>query len=284
MKSAKRMKFSIHPLFIAVGVFAFFMGSGVFFLLYTLSVFLHELGHMIVAERLGYKMREIKLLPYGAILNGESDEFLSADEITIALAGPLTNFLMCAICVMLWWISPSIYIFTIDFCIASLVAGVFNLLPIFPLDGGRVLLGILSANRERKSAVRIVRTITQIFSILLFLVFVSSIFISFNISIGIMAVLIFASSISESKNAIYQRVTQSFDRSKQFRRGIQKKTIVLSGEVEVIKLYRALSKNHISEFIIVNKRGEEMQRFAEADVYSIFEKNDYKTKIKDVRF
>lgn len=277
-----RLKFRIHPLFVLLGVFSFIIGSGVFFLIYTLSVFLHELGHMIVAERRGYKMKEIKLLPYGALLTGETDEFSFKDEVIIAISGPITNFILCGLCLAVWWLFPVTYNFSMDFCMANLVAGCFNLLPIYPLDGGRVLLGVLSCKLDRKLSAKIVKLITMIFSILLFVIFIASIFISINLSIGIMAALLFASSISESKNAVYERITAKFLREKQLRRGIQKRQFLVSQDISIEKLLKLQSKNYIAEYVVVDSGKNSLAVLTEDEVGDFLKNYGAGTTINDI--
>ena len=80
------------------GTISFFVGRGFIFLVCTISAVLHELGHAFISKKLGYKISQIKLMPYGAELNGEFDEFVDNDEIKIAIAGPMTNFIICIIC------------------------------------------------------------------------------------------------------------------------------------------------------------------------------------------
>lgn len=92
----QKIKFVIHPLFLLYGAVCFVLGIGKIFLTFSVCIICHELVHMIVAKRLGYACSRIKLMPYGAVLEAESDEFNPRDEVMIALSGPLFN-LICAL-------------------------------------------------------------------------------------------------------------------------------------------------------------------------------------------
>ena len=65
------------------GMYCVFAGLLNVFLCYMLSAVLHELGHLLVAKKLGYKMLQIRIMPYGAELCGELDEFLYVDDVKI---------------------------------------------------------------------------------------------------------------------------------------------------------------------------------------------------------
>ena len=278
----KKFYFKIHPLFILLGLISIFAGNFIFFCLYTLSVVLHEFGHAIIAQKRGYRMNEIMLFPYGAVISGETDEFTPKDEIVIAIAGPLTNFLISLICVATWWILPSMYVLTLDFCMASLVAGIFNLLPVFPLDGGRIFLGYLSQKMERKTAVKIVKAITFIFSIILFLLFISTIFIGFNVSIGIASILLFYSLVADSKNAKYEQISNLFDRGKQILRGIEERKVVVSLNSEIRVLFSKIERGKLTRFVIVNEVGDRVSEIDERSLKDILNKYPFKTKISDI--
>ncbi len=107
--------------------------------LFTL-VFVHELGHAAAAYGYGWTIREIKLLPFGGVAELEEKPGAPArEEAVIALAGPLQNVWMAAAAWglgSLGWMDAG----WADYLLrANLLLLAFNLLPIYPLDGGRLL-------------------------------------------------------------------------------------------------------------------------------------------------
>ncbi len=281
MIKTHKFNISIHPLFILLLVYSILVRNILFFVLYTFSVVLHEMGHSVVARKRGYKMNKLVLLPYGAMISGETDEFTPKDEFIIAIAGPITNFILSTICVALWWIFPESYTFTFDLCIASMVAGVFNFLPVFPLDGGRVMLGFLSTKLSREMAVKIVKLITFVFSILLFLLFILTIFTGFNISIGITSILLFASGITSTKEIKYERINRLFDRERQIKRGIEERNIVVDSESTLKTLFSKIERGKLTTFII-SKNGVKIKEIDEFKLRELFKVYPYKTKIMDI--
>ncbi|TNE92126.1 MAG: hypothetical protein EP330_02940 [Deltaproteobacteria bacterium] len=106
------------------------------------SVILHELGHAQAARHYGIRTRDITLYPFGGVaaLEGMPDD--TRKEIVIALAGPAVNAFLFAGALSAWFFTG----FGVFGALAAmnLVMGLFNLVPAFPMDGGRVLRAALS--------------------------------------------------------------------------------------------------------------------------------------------
>jgi Zn-dependent protease len=108
----------------------------------TLSVGLHELGHALAARRYGIGTRDITLYPFGGIASIESMPEDPDQELVIAFAGPAVNFVLAALGGWLW-LGTGCNVAMV-FVVTNLVMGAFNLIPAFPMDGGRVLRAILT--------------------------------------------------------------------------------------------------------------------------------------------
>jgi Zn-dependent protease len=117
-----------------------------------LLVLLHELGHSLVAQRLGVTIRSITLMPLGGLALMDALPRRPRDEILIAIAGPAVNLLL-ALLTLLVRVALGVGLLSTGgvwgeladrFLYANLVLAIFNLLPAFPLDGGRVLRAILA--------------------------------------------------------------------------------------------------------------------------------------------
>lgn len=242
--------FVLHPLFLVVGVVLCLCGLGKLFVIYTICALLHEGGHAVVARRLGYKCMRVKLMPYGAVLEAESDEFTPRDEILISIAGPVVNIVLVFVCVCFWWVEPGSYYFTCDFVVANLSCGIFNLLPIFPLDGGRVVLSMFSVNHDRKFAVKTVKTITIIFAIILFFLFIILSFFTLNLTIGVMSIMLVVSALNEDKNTAYKKIVSASIKRKKLMHGLNVKSVLIGVDMPLKKVISKLSFNHYN-FIIV---------------------------------
>ncbi len=179
-----------------IGIF----GAGTSFI----SILLHELAHSVVALRYGLKVRQIVLFIFGGVSDIEEGES-SKDfhkEFKIAIVGPMTSFVIAAMLGLSWWILNSVAqteeyptfsannnnVITIIGAILqygaiiNAVLGGFNLVPAFPLDGGRILRSALlrwkrDYDESTKIAVRIGTTISYVFMAIGFIIMLSGSFI-----------------------------------------------------------------------------------------------------------
>ncbi len=110
-------------------------------------VVLHELGHSLMARRYGIRVRDIVLFPIGGVARAESIPEDPRQEISVAVAGPVVNFFIAGVLFAVLaarGVPPTGSGFFIDLAWVNLALGVFNLVPAFPMDGGRILRGLLS--------------------------------------------------------------------------------------------------------------------------------------------
>jgi Zn-dependent protease len=134
-------------------------------------VLLHELGHSLVARGFGLRVADITLWPLGGIARMSEIPENSRIEALIAIAGPAVNFALAGTAFLLLTTglalglaSPDLFVFFIG---ANLVQGGFNLLPAFPMDGGRILRAFLGRKRDwlaaTEIAVRVGRAVALLF-------------------------------------------------------------------------------------------------------------------------
>ncbi len=126
--------------------FVLFSGGGLYGLILMLAVFgsvlLHELGHSVVARKLGLAIVDISLYPFGGMARMASAPKTSNDEIKVAAAGPVVSLLLAGGFALLGWLSASPLL--AELARINLMLGVFNLLPALPMDGGRILRAYLA--------------------------------------------------------------------------------------------------------------------------------------------
>lgn len=124
--------------------------SQVIIVAFFASVVLHELGHSFTARRFGVGVSRILLMPIGGMAEFDSIPREPRKELLITLAGPAVNFVLAA---LLWWpfsrLPETLYLYSFNGLIyqlfgANLVMGIFNLVPAFPMDGGRIFRAVLA--------------------------------------------------------------------------------------------------------------------------------------------
>lgn len=197
------IKLNVHPLFFLFGFYYALTGKVFVFVIYTVTAVVHELGHSFAAAGAGYRLNRITLMPFGAVVRGDIDGLKFSDEIKIALAGPLLNLAIGLLFVAIWWIYPISYAFTDVAAQANFSMAAINLLPVFPLDGGRVLCASLTGAFGKKKADRVCAVTGAAFSALLLALFVYSIFIEINLSILFFALFIIFGTFGKAKENKY---------------------------------------------------------------------------------
>lgn len=147
-------------------------------LLLFVSVLLHEFGHSLQALKVGISVRDITLLPIGGVAQIEEMPEQPGQELRIALAGPLVNFAIAAVLVGVGLLLQVNAVVTLPELMASLgsaswngmlaylttanlMLGLFNLIPAYPMDGGRVLRALLALRLTYSRATAIAVSVGQ---------------------------------------------------------------------------------------------------------------------------
>lgn len=133
--SVRLLKIKIHPLFfLALFLYALF-GGITEYLVAFLAVTLHELSHYAVARLVGAEELSVTLMPYGATMRAAGElPHLGA----VLVAGPLANLVLASFTLSACWLLPELYGALKGFAAANLFLATLNLLPAYPLDGGRL--------------------------------------------------------------------------------------------------------------------------------------------------
>ena len=148
----------------------------IFILLVFLCVVLHEFGHVLMARRYGIRTPHITLLPIGGVASLERMPQKPAQELAVAIAGPVVNVVIVAGLVLLlgarFDLSQMSGVEAAQMSMAGRIAAVnviivlFNLIPAFPLDGGRMLRALLAMRLDRARATLYAARAGQVFAVL----------------------------------------------------------------------------------------------------------------------
>ncbi len=149
--------------------------SLIFWVLIFFCVFLHELGHSLVAQSYGLKIASIILLPIGGVSQITEIPRDPIKEVAITVAGPAVNFLIAGVLLLFGkGLFPSLRFseislqsgsIIVDLFWANVMLGLFNIVPAYPMDGGRILRGLIAMKRGYLEATKLAADVGKVFAI-----------------------------------------------------------------------------------------------------------------------
>lgn len=186
-----------------------------FVLLLFACVVAHEFGHALMARRFGIRTPDVTLLPIGGLARLEKMPEKPSQEIQVALAGPAVNVVIWAVLTALFGlpdadapmdllaVTPATMI--PQLATVNLVLAVFNMIPAFPMDGGRVLRAVVALFTDRVTATRVAAGAGQVVAFMMALYGLSS----GNLMLVMIAVFIFMAAGGESADVAMRDVARS---------------------------------------------------------------------------
>lgn len=183
-----------------------------------LFAFLHELGHLFAGILLGFKPQSLKLNALGLSVNFKvntkdynsklkNGNILAVKKLVIAISGPLVNFLLVFLFFLfngkIFGIEKNILIYS------NLLIGLFNLIPIYPLDGGRIIKNILHISSGLEDTYSYMSLIS--FVSIVFLTVFSSIMIIYLKNIAILLIIGYLWYLVISENKIYNQKVKIYE-------------------------------------------------------------------------
>lgn len=177
-------------------------------------VILHELGHALTAKRFGVPTRSITLYPIGGLARLERIPSEPMKEFWIAIGGPVVNIVITVVLAALLLVTggtfapgalgaPGQHLVASLMWINAVLAG-FNLLPAFPMDGGRVLRSLLALRQDYARATQTAANVGQAMAILFGLIGI----MWFNPVLLFIALFVYVGAQQESKQAMYRAFTE----------------------------------------------------------------------------
>ncbi len=279
-KSGKRRfsfftgRVSVHPLFLAVGAIECFLGELPLFLLSTVTALLHELAHAYAAERVGLRMKKVVLMPCGAFIDMDMRGLNAKDELFVVFAGPLCNLVCAALFLGLWWCFPSTYPYTEAAQISSLSIGLINLLPAYPLDGGRILrLWLIRAFKPylphekcEKRADFVVAIVGAVVALFLFAAFFFALLKGvFSVSLLLFSLFVAIGLVRRKKGeGVYEKI--DFNTLGRLKEGLPVRHVVVSTESSLKQVIGFLAQGEYLILEVFSEEGELVGTIAQKEL------------------
>ena len=270
--------FRLHPLFLLVGLWYCLKGELFLFLLSALVAVQHECAHAFAAAKLGYQLNAIILMPFGAVIDGDLRGISLKDEIFVAVCGPLCNLCTAILFIAIWWLHPTMYAFTDTACYSSLSIALVNLLPAYPLDGGRIFKCLLARAllkkypQERKAeqkAHAICRAVTFVFAaifVIIFLLLCAQKTINFTLLA--FAIFLFVGALGTTqKNAVYDKLP--IERPS-LKKGLEIRRIAVLNTCPIKDTLRFISKGSFLVLEVYDEKENHLFNLSQTEISALF--------------
>ena len=188
-------------IFLFIIIFALTNQIEIYTLLMIFAV-LHEVGHLIAGMLLGFKPKKMNIMPLGLYIQFHipveiynkkifKSNILSLKKLIIALAGPIVNLVLAIIFLILNINTNLIY--------ANILICIFNLIPIYPLDGGRIIKNLFKIIFGNKTTLRLTNIISNVSMIIISIISSIAILYYKNIAIFFIAIYLWTVTINQNK-------------------------------------------------------------------------------------
>lgn len=184
-------------------ILIFLLGYRHILILEFIVLITHELIHYFTALHFGFSGFYMEMSPVGLSINmNDIDEATILQDIIISISAPMINLIFSFIyfCFFKIYQAPVLY----QLYMINLAVFIINIIPAFPLDGGRVLRDIIYVKKNYKTSVRITSLISIILGTIIILIFILFLFLKINnLSLLIIGIFIITSAIIERKRLVY---------------------------------------------------------------------------------
>jgi stage IV sporulation protein FB len=254
-------KIELHYSFFLLLCMIILSGNSEFGVASAVFSFLHEIAHKTTAKFLGYTPEKISMGLFGGILHIREGFVKPLDELLIHLAGPFFNIVTAALLYGVYaffpvsWIEPVI--------LANLVLGIFNLMPFYPLDGGKIIDLYLAIFLGYGRSQKISRFFSIIFSLFLFLLGIYLVqYNVLNLLISALAINLYVAS-RQDNSFIFYKVSRNIEEGS---KNAKSKIVVCRESVKAIKVLEKYKPMENRLFTIVNDKGSYKGQLTEEEL------------------
>ena len=253
-------------------------------------VLLHEFGHSLVAQRFGIEVPDITLLPIGGLARLKSLPENPWDEIKIAIAGPLVNVVLAPLFFAGAFVLGADLLRPVNVLegaasvgqilaylgIMNLALAVFNLIPAFPMDGGRILRGLLATRFGAVRSTDIASSVGQVFAVGFFILA----FVANTFTLALVAIFIFFGASGEA----------GFVRQREMMRGLtvadvmgsKRRTETITPYHNFGQVFDAVLHGYQEDFPVVDEDGRLVGILTRAEIMAAAHSPDKYSSVRDL--
>ncbi len=255
-KSMVRFNLKISKWLIPQFIIFFIIGLDIKFIICFFFIALHEISHLVVVKLMHIKTGEFKLHCLGATLEIKDYNNLPLKEqIIICLAGPVFNILMSIIFFILsYFLKDDLLLMIVE---VNLVLAIFNIMPIYPLDGFKLLEALFSLKLSYVNANKVCNSIS--YTVNISLIIISMFFLAHKNISGVFIIIICFFSIfktfKDRKNIMYAVMDNLFKKQNLIirKKYMKTKSISIYWDESVVSLLKILEKDRFHIFYVLDE-------------------------------
>lgn len=276
------VRISFHPFFVIIMMASLLTGNFIELITLFAIVFIHECGHAAAAALLGCRVLSIQMLPFGGVAVIEDAGNITARrEIIIALAGPFQNILMVGVVLLLKYGNLGDPVF-LDYIIqGNLLIALFNLLPVLPLDGGKIVQALVSLAAPYYTTLMWTYRISILCSAGVIVVAVGRWFTGdygLPLNILLIGIFLFYSNVTDYRNVPYRFIRFLMNRESAFTRhaatGSLAQPIISFPAKPLESILRLLKRERYHMIYVMNRQGRIMAVLPEQRIIGSYFKQD----------
>lgn len=231
-------------------------------------VILHEFIHYLTARKLGFSGFHIEILPFGASIKLKNLEEASyKEELIISISGPIMNFVLAVIFYAALRKNYCSQFY--NFFVINLSLGMFNLLPAFPLDGGRILRDILCKKFSYKRSSRITVYLSMMMSIMLIAMYLLFLFCGTNNpNLVLISLFILFCSVKERRRIVYVIMEDIMKKKLKFMKSgvIENRTISIFYKKDLLFGLSMVDKNKYTMITVLDENMKTIKTIYEEEI------------------
>ncbi len=270
----------IHPIFLFVGCVFIVTGKGLPLIIYLIFLLFHEWVHFETAKVLGTCLFGCEVTAFGCRIEGSLIDTSPINEIVIAMLAPFINLFIGAMVVASWQVFPFLIDYTKTIAVVNFSIFLANILPVYPLDGGRCLFVLLKCKFSVKTSEIIMVVLGVLASISFAFMFVLSVVYGrVNFSFLTFSLFIFIFSIRDlRRDVLLKKVRNSLIMPTKN----QVRIVEIQEDTKLFEMIKEIKSQYVTYFVLKNKGFSDFS-FSERQLIPCIQEKNFHITAADIR-
>lgn len=272
--------------YLFVPIIAYFLGCLTDYAIFFVSICFHEIGHIIFAKFMGFGIESLKIYPFGFAANlRQPINTKTWEYITVLAIGPVTNLFVAIIFYYIRLVyAPNLYIISF-ISTANLIIALLNLLPLIPLDGGKILDIILSKKIGCSRSFFVMRKSSIVFSFILIIIGIFGVFAQTYAASGIVvgALMLIKAYKDIERGGFMNLKDLLFRKQRILKKGVYEvRELVAVKSTTMSKLLGQLNHDRYHFINIIDENLNVLSKISEAEILDMIIENGLDSSVENI--